>query len=130
MKILVCGPRRWVNPKPIEEVLRAFPRGTILVHGDAAGVDSIAGWLGEQLGFEVRPYAVDHLLDGPWPAAGPIRNGRMLASEHPHTDGSFIEVGIAFVPPTGLTTGTGNMAVRMRHARPAIDVREIVGKPR
>lgn len=28
----------------------------------------------------VRPHPVDHRLDGPWPGAGPRRNGRMLRS--------------------------------------------------
>src|SRR6478752_4518305 len=46
MKLLVCGPRVWLSQKPIEEVLRQFPRGTILVQGGAAGADSIAGFVG------------------------------------------------------------------------------------
>lgn len=127
MKVLVCGPRKWLDQKPIAEVLRQFPPGTIIVHGAARGADSIAGFVGELLGFEVREYPVDHELDGPWPAAGVQRNLRMLKSEHPSkADGSYVDVGIGFKLTQELSTGTGHMVEFMRAAEPHIDVREVL----
>ena len=125
MKVLVCGPRVWLEQRPIEEVLRAFPPGTLLVHGGARGADSVAGFVGELLGFEVREYAVDHELDGPWPAAGVRRNLRMLRAEHPSSDGTFVDVGIGFKLRPELSRGTGDMVHLLHVASPAIEVREI-----
>lgn len=124
MKILVCGPRIWLEQKPIEQVLRQFPRGT-LVHGGARGADVICGYVAEQLGFEVRAYPVDEALDGPWPAAGHFRNARMLRSEHPHSTGSYVDVALVFALAEALSKGTANMAAKLHAASPVIDVREI-----
>lgn len=126
MKILVCGPRVWLEQKPIEKILREFPRDTVIVHGAARGADMIAGYVAEFLSFEVRPYPVDHALDGPWPAAGPRRNVRMLRAEHPSADGTFVDVGLVFTLTETLSKGTGHMSKLMRAATPKIDVREIL----
>ena len=126
MKVLVCGPRVWLEQAPIADALREYPRGTILVHGAARGADSIAGFVGELLGFEVRPYEVDPRVDGDWPAAGVLRNGRMLDAEHPSAhDGSYIDVGVAFKIGEGLSRGTADMVHRMTRASPKIEVREV-----
>lgn len=125
MKILVCGPRVWVEQRPIEQVLQQFPRGTTLIHGGARGADSICGYVAEQLGFEVRAYPVEHALDGPWPAAGHYRNARMLRSEHPHSGGSLVDRALVFALAKVLSKGTANMAEKLRRAEPAIDVREV-----
>jgi len=128
MKVLICGPRVWKEPRPIVDVIRELPQGTIVVHGGARGVDSIAGYVAKRLGLEVRAYPVDHALDGPWPAAGPRRNIRMLTSEHPcRQDGCFIDVGIAFKLQEEISKGTGHMARTMRAVRdPKIVVRELL----
>lgn len=127
MKVLVCGPRVWLDQKPVQDILRPFPEGTIVVHGDASGGDKIAGFAAEILGFEVRRYPVDHALDGPWPAAGVLRNIRMLKAEHPcERDGCFIDVGVALKLQETLSRGTGHMASIMRKADPAILVREVL----
>lgn len=127
MKVVVCGPRVWLDQKPIQEVLRGFPEGTIVVHGGARGADIIAGFAAEILGFEVRAYPVDHALDGPWPAAGPRRNIRMLAAEHPcKQDGCFVDVGLAFKLEDLLSKGTAHMASIMHRADPHINVREVL----
>lgn len=125
MKILVCGPRVWLDQRSIEAALRPFPKGTILVHGGARGADLIAGFVGEILGFEVREYAANVVLDGPWPAAGVLRNARMLKAEHPSRDGGYVDVGIAFKRREELSRGTGDMVQRLRLASPAIEVREV-----
>lgn len=57
--------------------------GDHLVHGAAAGVDSTVGEHVAGDGWAVTPVAVDHALDGPWPAAGPRRNRRMLDTHRP-----------------------------------------------
>lgn len=131
MKVLVCGPRVWLEQRPIEEALREFPEGTIVVHGGQRGADNIAGFAAKSLGFEVRPYPVDHVLDGPWPAAGARRNLRMLRSEHPcKQDGCFIDVGLAFKLQEELSKGTGNMVRLMHAAETPIVVREILHRGR
>lgn len=54
--------------------------GDTVVHGAChlGGVDEAADAVARELGCEVRAYPVDHAVDGPWPAAGPRRNLRML----------------------------------------------------
>ncbi len=76
MKVLVCGSRKWLEQKPIEREMRKLPPGTIIVHGACRGADNIAGFVGEILGFEVRPYPAD--WDRWGKAAGSIRNEDML----------------------------------------------------
>ena len=127
MKLLVCGPRDWIEQKPIEDVLRHFPEGTIVVHGKARGVDIIAGFVAEFLGMPVRAYPVDNSKDGPWPRAGVLRNHRMLSSEHPSPDGTRVDLGIAFKRQPTLTAGTGDMVRRLRRA--GVPVLEILWKP-
>jgi hypothetical protein len=127
MKVLVCGPRIWLDQKPIQAVLATFPKGTIVVHGGARGADIIAGFAAEILGFEVRAYPVNHSLDGPWPGAGPRRNIRMLKAEHPcKRDGCFIDVGLAFKLDDVISRGTGHMASIMRLEETRILVREVL----
>lgn len=98
-----------MSQKPIEDRLRQLPPGTIIVHGGARGADSIAGYVAELLKFEVRAYPVDHELDGPWPAAGMIRNERMLLAE---LEG--LDLGIAFQKDPILSRGTGGMVKLLR----------------
>jgi hypothetical protein len=79
--VLVTGDRKGFNKASILRRLMQFPEGTILVHGDAPGVDTIAGVVGTVLGFDVRPYPAD------WArykrGAGPIRNRHMFNTEKP-----------------------------------------------
>lgn len=112
MKVLVCGPRIWVEQKPILDVLKLFPPDTLVVHGGARGADNITGFVAESLlGLQVRAYPVNHNLDGPWPAAGARRNLRMLASENPHEgDGSYVDLALAFTLTEEFSKGTGHMA--------------------
>jgi len=79
MKILVSGDREWDDIETIHEVLRHFPPGTILIHGDARGADTIAKLIGEELGFDVRAYPYLSALGR---AGGPARNTQM-AQENP-----------------------------------------------
>ncbi len=121
----MCGPRVWLDQLPVERVLAEFPKGTILVQGKARGLDMIAGYVGELLGFEGRPCPVDHALDGPWPGAGPARNRRMLKREHPDPDGVYVDVGIAFKLQEDLSKGTAGMSQLLQSAHPKIEYREV-----
>lgn len=52
----------------------------VLVHGDCRGTDRYVAEHVAGEGFKVEAFPVDHEIDGPWPAAGPRRNRRMLES--------------------------------------------------
>jgi hypothetical protein len=79
MKILVSGDREWTDVDAIYEALKDFPSGTILIHGAARGADTIAALIGDQLGFDCRPYPY---LSQYGRAGGPMRNTQM-AQENP-----------------------------------------------
>lgn len=117
--MLVFGSREWLWDGVLYRILSKLPKDTILVHGAAKGADRIAGRIGTELGFEVRPYPVS---DAEWkqhgPVAGHLRNARMLASEHPDKDGVGIDKAFGFA--TGPVTdnpkrnkGTFDMSKRL-----------------
>lgn len=81
MKVLVCGSRKWTRRGPVERELRKLLPGTIIVHGNAPGADSVGNDVAVDLGFEVRRYPADWTKHGR-KAAGPIRNSEMLKKEH------------------------------------------------
>lgn len=78
---------------------------TLLVHGNANGADKACGAWADMRGVPVRPCPVDPAIDGPWPAAGPKRNQRMLDAAKP--DG-------AMALPGG--KGTADMCNRLAKA--------------
>lgn len=87
LTILCTGDREWSDESIVRMVLARLPAGTILVHGDARGLDTIAGRIGKTLDFIVRPYPADwNRFSKAWHRnpAGPIRNKQMLDSEHPN----------------------------------------------
>lgn len=97
LKILVFGSRDWVRRDTIYRVLSKLPTNTILVHGAARGADRLSGWIGESLGFDVRPYPISNEEWGEYKGfAGPRRNAIMLEKEHPCEDGIFISKGFGF----------------------------------
>lgn len=49
-----------------------------VVSGQPRGADGLAREWATLKGIPVSDFPVDHAVDGPWPAAGPRRNGRML----------------------------------------------------
>lgn len=87
-----------------------------LIEGGAHGVDRFACRWAQEHGVPIDPCPVEE-RDGPWPAAGPRRNSRMLRERAP------IHRGIAFIanPPT---PGTADMVRKMKRA--GIPVREIM----
>lgn len=82
MKVLVCGSRTWRDQRKIEARLRQLPRGSIVIHGQARGADTIAGTIAEALGFDVRAFPAEWRplgRDGPVDyGAGKTRNLVML----------------------------------------------------
>lgn len=85
--VVVTGSRNWVNHTPVLEALRRLlnkpglretrdPRSLLIVHGDARGLDRIAGALAANLGMNVLK------LPAPWSEfgklAGRIRNQAMI----------------------------------------------------
>lgn len=123
MKVLVCGSREWLTQAAIERELKRFPKGTILVHGACRGADNIAGYIGQLLGFTVRSYPVS---DAEWarfgPGAGLQRNAKMLSSEHPDSNGVFIDHVLAFHHDPMLGRGTKHMVGLAKKAVPTIAV--------
>lgn len=118
-RVLVCGPRDWADYCTVFEVLdgehKAAPI-TCLIEGGAPGVDRFARRWAADRGVPNDPCPVDPALDGPWPAAGPRRNRRMLREKRPDRCLAFIAN-----PPT---SGTADMVRQARRA--GIPVREIV----
>lgn len=82
--LLVCGGRSFVMSDyyaaKFREVVEHFDVVAV-VHGGAAGADTSAGRLAEELGLPVTVYSAAWETHGR--AAGPIRNQRMLDEANP-----------------------------------------------
>lgn len=123
MKVLVTGSRDWTMEGPIRQELMKCPAGTVVVHGAARGADTKAHFVAKELGFEVRDYPVP---DEEWtrvgPAAGILRNTRMLDEEHPDKDGVYIDKCFAFSADLENSRGTKNMVKQAGAAEPVIEI--------
>lgn len=73
--VLVTGDREWTDHNIVARELEPFPPGSFLIHGDADGVDAIAGAYGARRGLVVVkvPY-----LGTLGKRGGQARNGYML----------------------------------------------------
>ncbi len=109
MRVLVSGSRDLDDWQLIQEAFQyvGLKPGDGVCHGAARGADYWAGIVAEAMGAVVVPYPVDTRVDGPWPAAGVLRNKRMLADFHP-------DVGLCF--PLPQSKGTWDMADRLKSA--------------
>lgn len=98
MKVLVCGGRNYTDKTKIYNVLDALspepkdnptpgcwlPQGLTIINGKCpTGADQIASDWAVVNWVPLLEFPVDHRLDGPWPAAGPRRNARMLQESRP-----------------------------------------------
>lgn len=111
MKVLVTGCRDWDSDEEILIVLRELeklPAGTIVIHGAAPGVDTIAWAIADLLGFTVRAYPARWDELGHW--AGSVRNQTMLDLEH--TWNEPIDFVLAFHHNISESRGTKNMIER------------------
>ncbi len=114
MRLLVCGSRHWTAEAPIVDQLAAL-RPDAVIHGAAAGADTIAEAACWVRGIPVERFPADWAQDGR--AAGPIRNERMRREGKP-------DRGLAFgalwrrggAAPLWKCTGTGDMVRRMLDA--------------
>lgn len=119
MKVLVCGSRKWLSQKSIEEALKKLPKGTVIIHGACEGADNIAGYVANKLGFVVRDYPAE--AEGrTWPSAGPLRNQEMLDKEH--IEGDYFDLALVFHKDPGLGKGTKDMHSRLEEAVPSIPI--------
>ena len=113
-RILVCGTREWSNFDKIKTILKNYtPDSTLIIHGGCKGADSIAGYLANQLGFEVLIYKADWAKYGK--AAGPKRNQQML------DEGKPTKV-IAFHPDIENSKGTKDMITRTKKVNLPIEI--------
>jgi hypothetical protein len=107
MTVLCCGDRLWSSRSVVRDVLRSLPSGKHhIIHGAAAGADTIAGEEAKALGHAVTVHPADWHQYGR--AAGPIRNDTMLR-EHPD-----IERVYAFHDDLTRSKGTNDMIRRAR----------------
>ena len=75
--IVVSGSRDWTDREAILTRLRLYPPDTLVLHGGAAGADSIAGWTAERK-LDMRP--VSHrYIQKLGSAGGPVRNSLLIA---------------------------------------------------
>jgi hypothetical protein len=79
MRALICGSRDWTNRGVVAAILHLLPSGTTIIHGAAAGADTIADEAALECGFKVEPYPADWRKYGR--AAGPLRNQQMLEAQ-------------------------------------------------
>lgn len=73
--VLVTGGREYRGSATIRGVLYGYPIGTLVIHGNAPGADSIAGAVAIARGM---PYAEVPYFKGLGKAGGPARNRVML----------------------------------------------------
>lgn len=105
--IIVTGSREWDDSETMHIWIdwawhQMIPAGLTpqLVHGGAAGADTMAGALWPEPGtIHRRP--VDPAIDGPWPAAGHRRNIRMVDEFIVRT-----RIGLAFAAKPALFEAT------------------------
>jgi len=141
VRILVCGTREWDGAW--EEIAVQLPDHcdpnighVTIIHGACSrlrggvqvSVDMLADFIAHRLGFTAEPYPVDHRIDGPWPAAGPRRNARMLSKSKPdrglafgalwkpHPSARAISAAYGEEVKSWKHTGTGGMVAMMLRA--------------
>jgi hypothetical protein len=57
MRVIVAGAVAWADAEAIRRELAKLPAGTVVIHGDCAGADTIAGAIARELGFAVEAMA-------------------------------------------------------------------------
>jgi hypothetical protein len=121
MRVIVTGSMSWTDEEAVRRELTRLPAGSVVVHGDASGVDEIAGWVARQLGLAVERYAKDEddyrrYGKGAWKGL----NERMLAA------GAALV--LAFHPELGVpgkARGSGHL-IRLAEEK-GVEVRKFTG---
>ncbi len=102
-RVLICGSRTYKNARAIAKAIAQLPTGTVVIHGGAAGADSLADLYARQNGLTPEPYPAD--WDKYGKGAGVVRNKQML------DEGQPTEV-VAFVRDPSSSPGTANMVLQ------------------
>lgn len=105
MKILICGTRNREPVEILEKIIDLFPADTVVIHGDARGVDRTAGLVAARRGLGVQVFPANWDTEGA--SAGPKRNQRML-EQNP-------DLVIAIHNEPGLGKGTADMVRRSKN---------------
>jgi len=77
-RVCVAGSRRFRSLWKVDQAVWSLPKGVVVVHGGAAGVDMRADEAARLRGMEVEVWRPDWRKYGR--AAGPVRSRGMLAS--------------------------------------------------
>ncbi len=102
-RVLICGSRKYRNATAIARLVTGLPSSTVVIHGSAAGADSLADLYARQNGLEAEVYPAE--WDKYGKGAGPVRNKQMLDEGRP------TEV-VAFVTNPTNSPGTANMVLQ------------------
>ena len=115
LRVLVTGGRDFTDAVVIKEALMDIEqRPDLIIHGDAAGADRVAGQVAAKLGLEVWKFPANWARYGK--SAGPRRNYQMIQEGRPtHV--------LAF--PGG--AGTANMVKQASKA--GLPIRRITAEP-
>lgn len=109
MRVLVCGDRNWRDMIAIERELKKLPPGTIIIHGAAKGVDTLAKFVAEKIGLIVindgKGFPADWKRYGR--GGGVIRNQQMIDEGKP-------DLVLAFHENIAESRGTKDMVNRAR----------------
>lgn len=76
MFALFTGSREWTDEESVKEYVKRLNPDSTVIHGDARGLDKIAGEIAKLVKLNVIAMPADWNTMGR--AAGPIRNSRML----------------------------------------------------
>jgi hypothetical protein len=81
MRVIVTGSTLWTDAAALRRELAKLPPGSVVLHGDSAGVDALAGEVARELGLAVEPFRKEPIdyrryRRGAWKAL----NERMLES--------------------------------------------------
>ncbi len=59
MRVIVTGATQWTDAEAIRRELAQLPPGSIIIYGDAPGVDALAGTLAVECGLTALPFRKD-----------------------------------------------------------------------
>lgn len=103
MRILICGSRKWTEEELIRVALSKYKPSDTIITGGCSGADSIAHKIAVELKLQTEVYPVSSTEWKKYgPAAGPIRNRRMLTEGKP-------DIVLAFPKKGEANKGTTNM---------------------
>lgn len=114
MRVLICGSRNWMDRDAIFHAVLGLPLDAAIIHGAAAGADTIADEAAEACKLVRYPYPADWQKHGR--RAGPIRNQQMLDEGCP-------DLVIAF-RKRGPSPGTDDMIRRARAEGLPVEIHE------